>query len=129
MSPAARSLFVFGLYAILAGLGLVVAPAMVLGLLGFPAVATTDGWVRVVGVLAVCVGCYHIVAARNELSSYLRASVPVRIGFALGLGALVVAGFMPRALLLFAVIDLLGAVWTAWALRRPQAATAAARAV
>jgi hypothetical protein len=127
MSPAARSLFVFGLYAILAGLGLVVAPAMVLGLLGFPPAA--DGWVRVVGVLAVCVGSYHIVAARNELRPYFRASVTVRIGFALGLAALVVAALMSRALLLFAAIDLLGAAWTAWALRRPHAATAATPAV
>jgi hypothetical protein len=126
MSAAARSLFVFGLYAVVAGLGLVVAPAMVLGILGFP--AASDGWVRVVGVLAVCVGSYHIVAARNELTPYLRASVPVRLGFALGLGALVAAGLMPRALLLFAAIDLLGAVWTAWALRRPHAARTAAAA-
>jgi hypothetical protein len=127
MSAAARSLFVFGLYAVLAGLGLVVAQGMVLGLLGFPAAA--DGWVRVVGVLAVCVGSFHIVAARNELTPHFRASVIVRIGFALGLGALVAAGLMPRALLLFAAIDLLGAVWTAWALHHPQAAGAAARAV
>lgn len=83
MSAAARSLFVFGLYAIAAGLGLVFAPDTVLGLLGFPAAA--DGWVRTVGVLAAGVGAYHVVAARHELMPCLRASIPVRIGFAAGL--------------------------------------------
>ena len=40
MSAAARSLFVFGLYAIAAGLGLVFTPDVVLGLLGsLPALA------------------------------------------------------------------------------------------
>ncbi|HEX2779212.1 MAG TPA: hypothetical protein VHM30_06925 [Gemmatimonadaceae bacterium] len=126
MSAAARSLFVFGLYAVLAGLGLILVPATVLGLLGFP--PTADGWVRVVGVLAVCVGAYHVVAARNELQPYLRASVPVRIGFAAGLAALVGTGRMPRALLLLAAVDLLGALWTAFALRQPSRAGAAASA-
>lgn len=124
MSAAARSLFVFGLYAIGAGLGLLLTPALVLGLLGFPPAA--DGWIRVVGVLAVCVGAYHVVAARSELLPYLRASVAVRIGFAVALAALVVGGQMPRALLLFGAIDVLGAAWTAFALRGHRAVAVAA---
>jgi hypothetical protein len=115
MTAAARSVFVFGVYAVLAGLGLVVTPALVLGILGFPPAA--DGWVRVVGVLAVAVGAYHITAARSELLPYFRASVPVRIGFSLGLAALVAAALMPRSLLLLAAVDLLGAIWTSVALR------------
>jgi hypothetical protein len=68
-------------------------------------------------VLAVCIGSFLITSARHELAPYHRASVPVRIGFAVALTGLVVAGMMPRSLLLFAAIDLLGAVWTAFALR------------
>ena len=116
MSAAARSVFVFGLYALCAGLGLVFAPAPILGLLRFPPAA--DGWVRVVGVLAVCVGAFHIVSARNELRPYFRASILIRLGFAIGLGTLVMMGWMPRALLLFASVDILGALWTGIALRR-----------
>lgn len=127
MSAAARSLFVFGLYAIAAGLGLVFTPDVVLGLLGFP--PAEDGWVRAVGVLAVCVGAYHVVAARHELIPYLRASVPVRIGFAAGLAGLVATGQMPRALLLLAAVDVAGAAWTAVALRGRHAARATASAV
>ena len=116
MSAAARSLLAFGVYAILAGLGLALAPGLVLDLLQFP--PASDGWVRVVGVLAVFVGFYHVLAARHEFDAYIRATVLTRVVFALALGGLVVAGTMPPPLLLFGAIDLLGALWTALALRR-----------
>ncbi len=115
MSTPARSLFVFGIYAVLAGLGLLLAPSIILNLLRFPPAA--DGWVRVVGALAIAVGAYHMIAARSESMSYLRGSVPVRIGFAFGLALLVATAQMPRALLLLAAIDLGGALWTGVALR------------
>ena len=125
MSAAARSLYVFGGYAILAGIGLVIMPALVLGTLGFPPAG--DEWVRVVGVLAMCVGTYHLVAGRYELVPYIRASVPVRFAFAVALACLVYSGVMPRALLLFAAIDLLGAAWTGFALRSEGAGIRASR--
>ena len=124
MNAAAKSLFVFGVYAIAAGVGLLLMPGLVLGTLGFP--PTQDGWVRVVGALAIAVGAYHIVAARNDLIPYIRATVWARIGFAVLLGGLVVASVMPRSLLLFAAIDVAGAVWTAVALRQARVLGSAA---
>ena len=119
MSAAARSLFVFGVYAIVAGLSLALLPHVVLGLMQFPPAG--DGWVRVVGVLAICIGAYHVLAARHELLPYIRASVPMRIAFALGTVGLVAAGAMPMSLLLFGAIDALGAGWTAITLRSQSA--------
>jgi hypothetical protein len=124
MSPAAKSLFVFGIYAVAAGAGLLLMPGFALGILGFP--PAQDGWVRVVGALAIVVGAYHILGARNNLLPYIRASVWGRIGFAVLLGSLVVSSVMSISLLLFAAIDLAGAVWTAIALRRAPAAAAGA---
>ena len=124
MSSGAKSLFVFGIYAVAAGVGLLVMPSLILGILGFP--APQDGWVRVVGALAIFVGAYHIVSARNDLLPYIRASIWGRIGFAVLLGGLVAASLMPRSLLLFAVIDLAGAIWTAIALRQAPATASAA---
>ena len=115
MNTPAKSLFVFGIYAVAAGVGLVFVPGLVLGTLGFP--PAQDGWVRVVGALAIAVGAYHVVAARNDLVPYIRATVWGRIGFAVILGGLVTASAMPKSLLLFAAIDVGGAVWTAVALR------------
>jgi hypothetical protein len=124
MSTAAKSLFVFGIYAVAAGAGLLLMPGLVLGTLGFP--QALDGWVRVVGALAIIVGAYHIVGARNDLLPYIRASIWGRIGFAVLLAGLVVLSLMPRSLLLFAAIDLAGAVWTAVALRQTIVTTSAA---
>src|SRR5258706_7531179 len=116
MSTAAKSLFVFGIYAVAAGAGLLLMPGLVLVTLGFP--PAQDGWVRVVGALAIAVGAYHIVGARNDLVPYLRATVWGRIGFAVLLGGLVIASVMPRSLLLFAAIDVAGVgQWAAYAFR------------
>jgi hypothetical protein len=124
MNTAAKSLLAFGIYAVVAGAGLLLMPGLVLGTLGFP--PPQDGWVRVVGALAIAVGAYHIVGARNDLVPYIRATVWGRTGFAVLLGTLVAASVMPRALLLFAAIDLVGAVWTAIALRQVTVAASAA---
>ena len=124
MSSAAKSLFVFGIYAVAAGAGLLLVPGLVLATLGFPPV--NDGWVRVVGSLAMIVGAYHIVGARHNLLPYIRASVWGRVAFAVLLASLVVASVMPVALLLFAAIDLVGAAWTAITLRQAPASGPAA---
>jgi hypothetical protein len=58
------------------------------------------------------------IGARNDLVPYIRATVWGRIGFAVLLGGLVIASVMPKSLLLFAAIDVAGAVWTAVALRQ-----------
>jgi hypothetical protein len=97
------------------GLGLVVIPGVLLGLLGFPPPA--DFWVRVLGVLAVAVGVIHMTSARNELTPYFRTSVPIRLLFAAGLVGLVLAELAPVSLVLLAALDVAGAVWTALALR------------
>ena len=123
MTSAARSLTVFGAYVVLAGLGLALVPGVVLGLLGSPPAA--DNWVRVVGLLAVCIGIYHVLAARHEVLPYIRATVPVRVAFAAALATLVALRFMPTPVLLFAVVDLLGAGWTWLALRSARAGVAA----
>jgi len=124
MSTSAKSLFVFGIYAVAAGVGLLLMPGLVLGTLGFP--PAQDGWVRVVGALAMAVGAYHIVGARNDLVPYIRATVWGRIGFATLLGGLVISAMMPRSLMLFAAIDVAGAIWTAVALRQATVAASAA---
>jgi len=116
MSAAAKSLFAFGIYVVVAGAGLLIAPSLILGTLRFP--PAQDGWIRVVGALALFVGIYHIVAARNELLPYIKATVWARAAFVMVLVALVLSSLMPAPLLLFAAVDLAGALWTGVALRR-----------
>ncbi len=55
--------------------------------------------------------------ARAELLSFMRTSVWVRASVIVVLGALVAVGLAPPPLLVFGIVDLAAAVWTALALR------------
>ena len=120
MTPAARSLHVFGLYLVGAGCLLMLVPALLLAPLGLPAPA--DVWARVAGMLAAFLGIYYLLGARAELLTFMRASVWVRLSVIVILGAFVAAGQAPLPLLAFGVIDLAAAAWTWLALRSMGAA-------
>jgi hypothetical protein len=115
MSNAAKSILAYGVYLILLGLALLIAPNVPLPLFGLP--TTNEVWIRVVGMSVLFLAIYFIQAARNEwtdlfqMSIYLRASVP------LFFGAFVALGLASPALLLFTPPDLLFALWTLLALR------------
>jgi len=124
MSRAARSLFVFGIYVVVMGLGFLAAPGPLTAMLKLP--PATVGWARLVGLLALVIGSYDMVGARAESLAYMKASVYVRIGFAIGSALLVAFGQMPATLLLLGATDIAGALWTAFALRPRAAAVPAA---
>jgi len=115
MTSAGRSVFVFGIYVLVMGLAVTFAPAAILALLRFPPAA--DEWIRMVGLLSLVVGVYDVVSGRSNAMANIRASVPIRFGFATGCCALVALRMMPLSLLPIAAIDVAGAVWTAVALR------------
>lgn len=120
LRAAARSLQAFGVYLLAAGAMLIAAPALMLAPLG---IATPpDVWIRMVGLLAMCLGSVDLLAARAEVPSLIRWSVWRRGLAAVVIVAFVLAGFAPPALCLFAAIDAAAALWTVWALRRPQPA-------
>jgi hypothetical protein len=124
MTPAARSVFLFGVYVLIVGILVTFAPAVILRVLQFPPAA--DEWIRMVGILSLVIGAYDVVSGRSNAEANIRASVPIRVGFAVCCCALVALGLMPAQLLPLAAIDVAGAVWTALALRGSRAATAAA---
>ena len=115
MKKTSTTLLVFGLYLVGMGLGLVAMPNVVLGTLGFP--ATSEVWVRVVGVLALVLAYYYISAARADLKTFAQWTVPARIGVFIAFTAFVVLGFVGPVMVLLGSVDLLGALWTGWALR------------
>ncbi len=112
---AARSLFIFGIYVFVVGVAFIAAPQPLMALLQLP--PATVGWARVVGLLALVIGSYDIVAGKSENIAHIRASIPVRIGFATGTALLVICGEMPPLILLLGATDIAGAIWTAIALR------------
>ena len=116
MSSAARSLFVFGVYLIVAGALFVTIPNLVLPLLAVP--TTSEVYIRVVGTLLVLIGVFDLVAARHELTPLIRWSIPLRASVTLFFGAFVLLGLGTPSLLISSSIDMAGALWTALALRK-----------
>ncbi len=115
MSRAAVSVFLFGLYLVPVGFGLLIVPHLLLDILGFN--ASSEFWPRVVGVLTLAIAAYYIRAARAGLTEFFRWSAEIRVGVFVLLVALVLWGVGPMPLAVLGAVDLLGAIWTFLALK------------
>jgi len=115
MSRGARSVFVFGLYLGVLGIVLLIAPNFLLGMFFLP--STTDVWIRVVGMLLLFLAFYYIQAARKGMTDFFQWTVYVRSTVIVFFVVFVLLGFASPPLILFGVIDLLGAIWTGLVLR------------
>lgn len=122
MSPAARSVKVFGVYIAIVGVTLLLAPNTLLGLFAMP--TTSEPWIRVLGVVLVALGVYYVLAAREEWTVFLQATVWLRYFAAASLIGLVVLQMAPTSLALFGIVDGASALWTQLALRGRVRATA-----
>ena len=115
MSKSATSVLVFGVYLVFLGLVLVIVPNVLLRIFGFA--TTTEVWIRVVGVLVLCLAFYYVQAARRELVEFFGWTVAVRACVFLCLALFAALKLAAPQLALFGCLDLLGAVWTALCLR------------
>ena len=115
MTPAARSLQVFGIYLLVLAAALVLAPNALLALFGMP--PTQEVWIRVLGLLVGIVGAYDVLMATRSLWPLYMATVVARVLAFVLLTAFALLQIGPPQLALFGVIDLLGALWTWRALR------------
>jgi len=120
MSKSAFSVKAFGLYVVVLGLCLVLAPNLLLSLFGLP--PTQEVWIRVVGVLAFNIGVYYVYAAKCEARAFFQASVYTRVLVLVAFAAFAGLGFASPILVVFGLADFAGAVWTQLALRAEQAA-------
>lgn len=123
MSKAAKSMTVFAGYLLLLGLVLVLVPNFLLRV--FRIAPTGEVWIRVVGMLVLVLAFYYWNSARTELTSFFRWTVIARSSVPLFFLAFVAAGLASPMLILFGVVDLAGALWTALALRRDARPTVA----
>jgi hypothetical protein len=121
LTPAALSVLVWGLYLSVTGSTLVLIPAIILPLLGYP--STFDVWVRMTGLLTTVLGFYYIQAARHGMLPFFRWKIG---GHAIGIFVMLSLYFgniAPSPILLTALIDLGAALWTLSALRKENAVT------
>lgn len=116
MGKSAKSVLVFGIYLVGMSLGLIAMPNLVLDSMGFPEV--TDVWSRVVGVLALSLAFYYVMAARADMRIFFQWTIYTRVGAFLLFTGFVIAKFAGPMMILLGVVDLAAAMWTAWALRK-----------
>lgn len=120
MRSSSLSIKAFGVYAILMGLGLAIAPATLLSVFGFP--APTEIWVRVLGALAVVLGYYYWACGAARAKAFFEATIVGRLLFCALCILLVLWAAAPLQLVLFGLVDATTAAWTAYALRAEAAA-------
>ncbi|MDZ4864869.1 MAG: hypothetical protein SGJ01_15680 [Gemmatimonadota bacterium] len=114
MTRPARSMQVFGFYLGLLGLGLTIIPNLLLTLFGFS--TTAEPWIRVLGFVVVILAHYYLAAAYAGDRLFMRSTIIPRL-LALPVFAIFVwAAWAPANLLLFALPDVIGALWTRQAL-------------
>ena len=119
MTRGGRSLWVFGLYVWLVAAGLLLIPNIMLSLFGLP--ETNEIWIRVVGIPLALLGGYYYMAGRKDLVPFIQWSIPARASVILFYLILALTGTIKPTILLFGVVDLLGAGWTTLSVRADQA--------
>lgn len=110
MNRTAISCAVFGVYLVVAGAGFLFIPNMILPIFRLP--TTTEVWIRALGLVVAVLGGYYLYFARQNVVPFFRATVPGRLVVAFGLVAFVILDLSGPALLMFAILDGAGAIWT-----------------
>ena len=110
MNPAARTVFYFGLYLYLVGLTLITVPNVLMNMLQMP--ETNEVWIRVVGVLVICIAFYYHLSASANILSFCTYTIPARMFVFVAFIAFALLKYVSPAIIGFGVIDLLGAIWT-----------------
>ena len=114
MSAAAKTIFYFSIYLVGLGLTLLIVPNILLNLFKLP--STSEVWIRVIGMLVLTLAFYYWQAAKSDLVTFFRMTVTSRLTVILFFGAFVLLKMAGPTLILFGVVDLLGALWTRQAL-------------
>ena len=73
MSKSAFTVKVFGVYALVLGIALIVVPNLLLGIFGLP--VTSEVWIRVVGVVVFNFGVGYWFAAKSEARAFFQGTV------------------------------------------------------
>lgn len=113
MKSAENSILIFGIYMVLIpGLGLIIAPEIILNLFQISFDAASTWSFRLIGLLALIIGVYYVGISKYKLKVLYSWTVVLRYiaaFFMLGLG---LAKAVEQTIMLFALVDFAGATWT-----------------
>ena len=104
------SLTVQTIYVLLTGLQLIFVPNMLLEMFGFA--PTSEIWIKVLGLVVLSlIFCYYNIGKSGNVT-LIRATVWMRLLVGGGFVLLVLTGQAKAALILFAGVDIITAIWT-----------------
>jgi hypothetical protein len=113
---ASKTILYFGFYLYATGLILLIAPNFLLTTFQMP--ATEEVWIRVVGVLVTAIGFYYYQIGSKQIAAMYPLTVVARIFVFVCFVVFVLLKFVSPMLIVFGVVDLLGAAWTWMALKK-----------
>lgn len=116
MTPASKSIYYFGFYLLLTGITLIVAPNMLLGMVGMP--LATEPWIRVLGSVVITIGLYYVLMAPANHRLFQMLTVYLRFSILVWFVTFSLLGIAPMQLILFGLVDAAGAIWTLTALKK-----------
>jgi hypothetical protein len=116
MKNATNSMYAQIAYMVGMGVGLLLMPNFVLDLFGIS--TPTDGWVRVVGALALVLALEYYLMVKVENIDFYKGSVWGRYLFCAILAVLVTMGYLDKPVYLFAIAEAGLALWTQLSLKK-----------
>ncbi|MEM7298273.1 MAG: hypothetical protein AAF391_08415 [Bacteroidota bacterium] len=116
MTKAARTIWFFGIYLIVEGLFLLVAPSSVLEAIGLP--SPDSVWRVILGFVVAILGYYYVRNAKENLTPFFGFTVQIRILQFVFFLWLYLFERGTLALVAFSLIELMAGLWTYSALKR-----------
>ena len=116
MKNSSKSVLIFGIYALLMGLVLLLIPNRALPLLGIE--KPTDHWIHLLGFVLCCSSYYYIRAALSGNIEFIKLTVHTRFAAPVVVAGLILSDSADLSILSFGIIDGLGGLWTVIALRQ-----------
>jgi hypothetical protein len=116
MSRAATTIRFYSFYLFLMGAGMVLIPNVILTILGFQ--PTSEIWIRMLGLFTFTTGIYYFQSSGHEQSEFFKATIFGRLFFFFATAIIVLAFHQSPMLAVVGAVDLCGAAWTWFVMRK-----------
>ena len=110
MSKVSKSIFIFGLYALVMGFVLLFIPHLILPLVGIP--FSNEPWLFLLGFVLMCSSYYYLRSAWKGEDDFALYTIHTRFASPVLVAFLISTGKADWHFLSFGIVDGLGGLWT-----------------
>jgi hypothetical protein len=116
MTKTSITIQFYSYYLFLMGASMIFVPNLLLSIFGFN--LTSEIWIRVLGVFTFTTGYYYLQSAIHNQTEFFKATIKGRSFFFLMMIFLTFVYNQSPMLILIGSVDLLGALWTRFTLKK-----------